>query len=79
MNFLLDEIVAHTFSIEELLDCFQYSNVIQLKNNVIPKILLSFEKLFDSEDVQKAKIFAIQKEGNIALEVEPEKYIKVGS
>jgi len=59
MNFLLHEIVVHTFDIREILDYFQYLDVIQLRNNVIPKGLLSFERLFDSKDVQKAKSLAI--------------------
>jgi len=50
MNFLLDELVAHTFDIYELPNYFQESDVIQLRNNVIPKGLLSFERLFDSKD-----------------------------
>jgi len=37
MNFLLGEAMAHTFGTQEMLDCFQESDVIQLKNNVIPK------------------------------------------
>jgi len=51
MNFLLDEAVAHTFGIQELRNYFQESNIIQLKNNVITKGLMSFEILFDLEDV----------------------------
>jgi len=42
MNFLIDEAIAHTFGVEELLEYFQESDVIQLRNNVIPKGLLSF-------------------------------------
>jgi len=41
--------------------------------------LLSFERLFDSEDVQMAKSLTILKENYIELEVEPKKNIKVGS
>ena len=78
MNFLLDEIVAHTFSIQELLDYLQESDVIQIKNNVIPKGLLSFERMFDSKYVQKAKYLTIQKENYVELKIEPSKYIKVG-
>ena len=78
MNFLLDEAVAHTFGIQEMPNCFQESNVIQLKNNVILKGLLSFERLFDSKDVQKAKSLAILKGNYVELEVEPKKYVKVG-
>ena len=40
MNFLMDEVVAHTFGIQEMLDYFQKIDVIQLRNNVIPKELL---------------------------------------
>jgi len=79
MNFLVDETIGHTFDIKELPDYFQESDVIQLKNNIIPKELLSFERLFDSKDVQKAKSLATQNKGNIELEVEPRKSIKVGS
>lgn len=79
MNFLLDEAIAHTFGIQELPYCFQESNVIQLKNNVISKGLLSFERLFDSKDVLKAKSLVIQKKSYVELEIEPNKYIRVGS
>jgi len=40
--------------------------------------LLSSKRLFDLEDVQKAKSLAILKENYVELEVEPRKYVKVG-
>jgi len=45
----------------------------------MPKGLHSFERLFDSKDVQKAKSLAIIKENYVELKVEPKKYVKVGS
>jgi len=79
MNFLIDEVVAHTFGVTELPDYFQESYVIQLRNNVIPKGLLSFEQFFNSEYVQRSKTLVFQKETHFELEVEPQKSIKVGS
>ena len=76
MNFLINEAVAHTFGVEELLDYFQESYVIKLRNNFIPKGLLSFKWLFDYEDVQKEKILVVQKESSVELEVEPKKMYK---
>jgi len=35
--------------------------------------------LFDSEDVQKAKVLAIQKESYVEIEIEPDRYIKICS
>jgi len=51
MKFLIDEVISHTFGITKLLDYFLELDIIQLRNNVIPKGLLSFERIFDFEDV----------------------------
>lgn len=79
MNLLIDEIVAHIFGIQELLDWFQESNVIQLRSNVIPKGIISFECLLYYEYIHRSKMLAIQKQTLVELEVEPGKYIKVRS
>ena len=46
---------------------------------MITKGLISFEWLFYYEDVQRAKILDVQKKISKELEVEPKKYIKIGS
>lgn len=44
---------------------------------MILKGLISFERMFDSKYVQRAKLLAVQKKTSQELEVEPKKYIKV--
>lgn len=47
MNFLIDEVVAHTFGTIKFLDFFQELDIILLRINAIPKSFISFEHLFD--------------------------------
>lgn len=54
----MDEVVSHTFGIQKLLKYFQEFDDIQLQSNVMPNDLISFECLFDSKYVQRAKMLA---------------------
>lgn len=47
-------------------------------SNAIPKDLIYFESIVDYEYIQRAKMLVVQKESSVELELEPEKYIKVG-
>lgn len=75
----MDEVISHTFGIKELPNYFQELDFIQLINNIIPKGLLSFGRLFDSKDIQRAKILAIQNENNVVLEFDLGKCKRIGS
>lgn len=78
LNFLVDETMNHMVRDQDLLECFQKSNVIQLKNNAIPKGMISFEILFDSNDLCIAKKLSLQTKSHKEVEIDIRKRIKIG-